>query len=505
MLDRRSFLRYGRPPVATSEASLAPYAPSDAAPWDAARARHLLRRTGIGARRDDVDALLAMTPEDAVDRIVRTARNRPLLPEPPWIGERKPRARAPQEERQAWIDKNDGWLAELYQGTYDRLLGDDVHGRFRRLGEAFRARMTAFWANHFVADLRTHKIAVWLFEYRQTLRAHALGNVREAVHDIGLTASMLDYLDGNTNRAGAPNENYARELLELFTMGQVGPDGTDNYTQADIAELARALTGWTTSKHGEAAVEFNADRFDSGPKTVLGQTGDYGYDDVVPLLFQERAWEIAHFVGRKLCREFVRDEPDPAFVDVVARRLLDEDFELLPVVLAILKSAHFFDAAHVGALIRSPVELMLGTHFGFGRDVYDGDLQTLRNKTRRMGQDVFDPPDVRGWELGRAWINTGTIEDRVRYGRELVHHAPPSFIPDTLARPVAADPRALTAALCEEHLAWTLTDDEVDDLANDHLRNGVSDYYWDPASDDAAVRLHSLLIALLSLPAYQLR
>ncbi len=513
MLDRRTFFRLGRPsaaglgqaPAARTEASLAPYVPSADAPWGPARARHLLRRTGVGARLDDVDALAAMAPEDAVDRIVLTARNRPLLPDPPWIDERKPRANAPWPERSAWIDKNDGWVGELYRGTFNRLLGDDVDGRFRRLGEAFRERMTVFWSNHYVAALKPHGIAVWQFEYRQVLHRHALGNVREAAHDIGLTASMLDYLDGNESRVGAPNENYARELLELFTMGPSGPDGDPNYTQADIVELARALTGWRTSKHEATAVVFDPDRFDDGPKTILGQTGPFGYDDVVPLLFQERSPQIAHFIAGKLCREFVCHEPDPAFVAAVAQRLLEEDFELKRVVLEILKSAYFFDEAHFGALIRSPVEFMVGSQYQFGRDLYEGDLMALQNKTRRMGQDIFVQPDVRGWELGRAWINTGTLGDRVTYGKEQVHHAPEAFIPDTLARPVATDPRDLTAALCQEHLAWTLSDDEIDDLTNDHLRNGVSDYYWDPTTEDAARRLRDLMNHLVSLPAYQLR
>ena len=512
MLDRRSFLGFrktgpaapGPVSLANTQDALAPYVPSSAAPWTPARARHLLRRTGFGARPVDVDELLTMTPEAAVNRIVRTAANRPLLPEPSWIDERKPRATAPQQERSKWIEKNDHWTGELYRGTYNRMLGDGTHGRFRRLGEAFRERMTVFWSNHYVAALKPHGIAVWQFEYLQTLRRHALGNIREAVHDAGLTASMLDYLDGNRNRAGAPNENYARELLELFTMGPTGPDGTPNYTQADIVELARVLTGWRTSKHRPDAVYFEPDWFDDGSKTIFGQTGAFGYDDVVPLLFQERPWPIAHFVAGKLCREFVRDEPDPAFVAAVAQRLLDEDFELKLVLIEILQSAHFFDEAHFGALIRSPVEFMVGSQFQFGRDAYE-DVLPIRHKTRKLGQDIFVHPDVRGWENGRAWINTGTITERVRYAREQVHHAPETFLPDTLARPVAADPRALTAALCQEHLAWDLSADEIDDLTNDHLRNGVSDYYWDPTTDDAARRLRDLMNHLVSLPAYQLR
>ena len=526
MLDRRTFLRFrpaarsaeslpstpsspfaASPPPASSPATLAPYVPSEANPWGPVQARHLLRRTGIGARPDDVQALLGMEPATVVRRIVRTAKNRPLLAEPEWAYEVKPRANASSAERRAFYERNRGWISELYRDTFSRLLGDDTQGLFRRLGEAFRERMTVIWSNHFVADLRAHNIATWLFEYRQTLRRHALGDFRGAVHEIGLTASMLAYLDGADNQVGAPNENYARELLELFTMGVESATGAENYTQADIVELSRALTGYRTVKDRNPRVEFWPERHDSGLKTIFGRTAAFGYDDIVPLLFEARGAEIAHFVAGKLSRALVCDEPDPAFVAAVAARLRAERFELAPVVEAIFQSAYFFAPEHVGAIIRSPVDLMLGSVYEFGQRTFEGTGLAFRNKTARMGQDIFNPPDVRGWEEGRAWINTGTLNDRVKYGRERIRYMPESFIPNTLARPEAADPRLLAATLCEELLAWTLSEEEIDDLANDHLRDGVSesDYYWDPASEDAARRLDRFLQQLVSLPAYQLR
>ncbi len=509
LLDRRTFFRLGATarPRPAQGATLAPYVPSASAPWGPVQARHLLRRTGLGAREVDVQTVLDQSPTQAASLLVTAAAGRPLLAEPEWIDERKPRANAPSAERQEFFERNRSWIGQVYTQTYSRLLGDDLADPFERLGEGFRERMTVFWSNHFVADLRTHNIAVWLFHYRQTLRRHALGNVRTAVHDIGLTAAMLDYLNGNDNRAGAPNENYARELLELFTMGVEAPDGSPNYTQDDIVELARALTGWRTVKDTGPAVVFQPDRFDDSVKTILGQTGAFGYDDVVPLLFEQRRAEIASFIAGKLCRELVCDVPDSAFVAEAAQRLLDEDFELAPVVEAILQSAYFFEPEHVGALIRSPIELMLGSAFAFGRDVFEGSGLAFGNKTERMGQDLFNPPDVQGWVGGREWINTGTMGDRVKYGREQVRYAPEAFVPDTLRRPEAADPRELAGALCDELLAWPLPDDDIEDLTNDHLRDGVSeaDAYWDPTSEDAERRLTRFLNHVVSLPAYQLR
>ena len=504
MLDRRTFLRFRQPPAPRAGAPLAPYVPSDEAPWGPERARHLLRRTGVGARPDDVRAVLTRTPAEAVDRIVKAAANRALLPEPEWIDRRKPKANAPYAERAAFNEWNDQAIADFYRAVCSRLIGNGDSGRFRRLGEALRERMTVFWSNHFVADLRTHTIAVWLFHYRQTLRRHALGDFRQFVHDIGLTPSMLDYLDGNQNRAGAPNENYARELLELFTMGVTGPDGSPNYTQADIAELARALTGWRTYKHLDTSVAFEPDQFDDGPKTIFGRTAAFGYDDVVPLLFEARSGQIAHFVADGLYREFVRNEPDPAVVAALAQRLLDEDFQIKPVLIELLGSAHFFDQAHIGALIRSPIELMLGSAYEFGLDEVKPDDTRFRYKAAKVGQDLFNPPDVRGWEGGRAWIDTGSLGARVKAGNDEFTYAPEAFALGLLTRPEARNARTLVAALCQEHLAWPLSEDEIDDLTEELLA-GTPPYAWDPTADIAGRRVREFMHHLISLPAYQLR
>lgn len=525
MIDRRSFLRLRPTPPAAPQpvplaSPLAPYDQQAGALWGPPQARHLLRRIGASVREDDVQAILNMTPSQAAERLVDVASWRPGLPDPPWIEERRPPQGSSEAELLAWRESNREWTLEVQHGTFERAIGGNEHYRFHRLGEMLREKMTVFWANHFVTELRSHNTAVWLFEYRQVLRHHALRNFRVAVRAIGLTAAMLDYLNGNENRVGAPNENYARELLELFTMGIEDADGNPNYTQDDIAELSRALTGWRTYKsatdeHGTASVVFDPDRFDDGVKTIFGQTGRFRYTSVLALIFQERSGAIAHFIAGKLCRAFVRDEPAPAFVAAVAERLLEEDFDIKPVVKAILASAYFFEPEHVGALIRSPIEVVLGTAYEFGVDalgpVGETGWRRFLVRMREMSYDAFNPPDVRGWEEGRAWIDTGTISARYAASRaEVRQHTQintptDNFLTTTLVRPEAGDPGTLTATLCEELLAWTLSDEEIEDLANDHLRNGVSDYYWDPTTQAARVRLRSLLVALVSLPAYQLR
>ncbi|MEM6287220.1 MAG: DUF1800 domain-containing protein [Bacteroidota bacterium] len=504
MLNRRSFLRGPRaaPP---RRSPLAAFVPTGADPWNAAKARHLLRRVTIGARPDDVDALLTLTPTEAVDRIVDRAVSRPALPEPSWAGLRRPDWRAPDAEKQAFRDANNAARDEQRHGALNRLLGSNLSGRYARLGEAFRERMTVFWSNHYVADYQTHNLATWLWRYRKTLRAHAFGNVRDAVHEVGTTPAMLAYLNGNDSRAGQPNENYARELLELFTMGIDGPDGSPNYTQADITELSRALTGWRTNPREATDVYFDADRFDDGEKTIFGRTGPFGYDDIVPLVFDERAPQIARFIARKLYVEFVAEDPDENVVADLAQALLDVDFEVEPVVRVLLKSEHFFDAANQGALIKSPVELILGSAQAFGlREITPDRAGRYYWVPSELDQELFNPPDVKGWRTGRAWINTSTIAERDRRGSWEVWENR-DYVDGTIpSRPEAVVARTLVDALSAELLAHSPSEAETDDLV-ELLLSGTPEYAWDPTTNGGKHRIRQFLLHLIGLPAYQLR
>ena len=275
-----------------------------------------------------------------------------------------------------------------------------------------RERMTLFWHNHFVTQYDDYFLAMHAYRYLKLMREHAFGNFTDFVRAVGKDPAMLEYLDGNANRVGEPNENYGRELLELFTMSPKDKSGNDNYTQQDIVEVARALTGWIIDYINHVGV-FNPSRFDDGEKTFFGQTGNWGYDDVIDIIFQERAEETAYFVCEKLYKAFVYDVPDPAIVEALAADFVDANFEIAPVLTRLLKSAHFFDAAVIGAQIKSPIAMVTGMPAEVGRASTTAQLEFLRFAALFLQQDLLNPPNVAGWPGYRTWISTTSLPIRL--------------------------------------------------------------------------------------------
>ncbi|MDX1548901.1 MAG: DUF1800 family protein, partial [Rhodothermales bacterium] len=293
-------------------AGLTPYA----APLDRRHAVHLLRRTGFDAAPAEVDALLGMEAGDAVDALVDAALVPPVPMPPDWVDEGVPRSQDAQQTY--FMDRNPEWLMEYYATLMRQL----YYG-------GLREKMTLFWHNHFVTEIDAYLIAPYAYRYVETLRTHALGNFKDFVHAIGIDSAMLLYLNGVQNAAGAPNENYARELLELFTMGPEDDQGTPNYTQQDIEEIARALTGWLVDPFN-LTVQLVSVRHDGGEKTIFGRTEAFGYDDVIDLLFEERPEQIAAFLCRKLYRAFIYEAPDEALVAELAQVMRAHDFAIAP-------------------------------------------------------------------------------------------------------------------------------------------------------------------------------
>ncbi|NNF57110.1 MAG: DUF1800 domain-containing protein [Rhodothermaceae bacterium] len=475
---------------------LASYVPSAEAPWDAARARHLLRRTGLAPTVAETDTVLGSTPQAAVDAIVDAALSAPLPPTPAWYDAAFPDPNATDQEIQEYIDNNVGWLyAYKHEINRDLLV-------WRVAGTGLRERLALFWHNHFVTALDSYFHAPWLARYWGLLRTHALGDLQPFVHAMGLSPAMLIYLNGIENRIGAPNENYARELLELFTMGITDPNGQPNYTQTDIEELARALTGWTIDVYGTQEAYFVAPWHDAGEKTILGQTGNWSYDDIVPILFGQRPTEIAHFVCRELYQEFVYPIPNEAVVAEMAALLVANDFVVEPVVRTLLKSVHFFDAATIGARVKSPVELFYGVTKALGFQEEGELLNILNYFTDTTGQIVLDPPNVSGWDGHRAWIDTGTLAFRWLYCEWLLYQQA-TLQPLAMTMPAPFDAAALTADLASYLTSVPLNQEEVDRLV-EVLLDGLPSYEWNPFDPGAEGRLFGLVLALLRLPEAQL-
>jgi uncharacterized protein (DUF1800 family) len=236
--------------------------------------------------------------------------------------------------------------------------------------------------------------------YRQNvlLRRHALGNFGDLLHAIARDPAMVIYLDNASNRKGQPNENFAREVMELFTLGE------GHYTEGDVKEAARAFTGWGIEPDRGEFV-FRARAHDDGVKTVLGRTGKLDGDAVLGILLAQP--QTAELIAAKLWREFVSPEPDPAEVARIARVLRDSGYEMRPALRALLTSDAFYAPGSRAALIKSPVELVAGTLRQFGFTT--GEPLPFVLGVAALGQNLFAPPNVRGWPGGEMWINSTTL------------------------------------------------------------------------------------------------
>ena len=412
-------------------AGLEPYT----AALDRHRAAHLLRRVSFGADVDELDALIGRAADEVVDELVDAAIARPLPEEPSWAKTKPPGPNASEAQFDAFFEQNEEWIFyELLPSLFEELHQGGL-----------REKLALFWHGHFVTGLDSYFMAAFGYQYVTMLRRNALGNFKTFVHDVGLDASMLYYLNGDQNQVGQPNENYARELCELFTMGITDDRGNDNYTEEDIEEIARALTGWVVDWFN-LKVEYLFPYHDHGNKTFFGRTGAFGYDDVIDIIFEERAEQIARFICRKIYREFVYAAPDETIVAELTEIFQNNNFEIAPVVRTLLKSTHFFDTQTVGARIKSPIEEMLGFTREAGTEADDDFYLVLFFLAAELGQFYLEPPNVAGWPGHRTWLNTSTLVNRWDFVLYLVYGNPDPEDEDDVAFP-GPDLRALAEKL----------------------------------------------------------
>ncbi len=375
------------------------YIPSQNNPWDARQINLIARRLGFGCSLSNIDLYLNSTPSAVIDDIVDGATNMETTLPPEWS---------------QWDNKlfnNSGNNKSFYHLFLQGQAFTDI------INNGFRERLVLFWSNHFVIEYKDVNQPAYLFQYYVLIQTHVLGNFKTFVRDLGLAPAMLRYLNGYENKKNSPNENYARELYELFTLGE-----GNGYDQEDITETARALTGYNRSKTNGGVIEFNENSYDKGSKTIFGQTGNWGYDDVINILFEEKKDLIADFICTKVYRYFVSPQVDSTIIADMAKTFKDNQFELLPVIKQLLKSDHFFDTINSNVIIKSPIDLMLGLNhsLGFRYDENINLTRQFRNKCRDMGQEIFSPDDVAGWQGNQDWINSETLPKRWEFADYLL-------------------------------------------------------------------------------------
>jgi uncharacterized protein (DUF1800 family) len=265
--------------------------------------------------------------------------------------------------------------------------------------DQLREKMAFFWHGHFATRINNPMANLQLIN---SIREHALGNFKDLLLAVSKSPAMLQFLNNQQNKKGHPNENFAREVMELFTMGR------GNYTESDVKEAARAFTGWGY-KDGEFVERKNAHDFSK--KTFLNQQGNFNGDEVLQIILDKKA--TAAFIVKKIYRFFVNEQPDVAIIEVLSQRFRNSDYDIKDLMHAIFTSNWFFENKNIGTKIKSPIELMVGMLrlLPMPMENYSSMLVTFQ---KLLGQMLFFPPNVSGWPSGTSWIDSSTLMLRLQ-------------------------------------------------------------------------------------------
>jgi len=452
-MDRRDFLTVRKsfadveseasPGVREIYSGLSPYS----GPWTSIEIAHLLKRTMFGANKADVDYFKGRTMNQAVDELLAI----PIAaPSPPLKNYDNSNVVANDPEYTiapgtTWVDinTNDGAANSRRVNSFKSWWVGLMINQQRSILE----KMVLFWHNHFSTETADIGRAIWCYQNNVILRQHALGNFKQFVRAITLDTGMLRYLNGYLNTNTAPDENYGRELQELFTIGK---DNSATFTEDDVKQASRVLTGWRIDNNTNKSF-FQANRHDTVNKqfstfynsTIItgkaGNTaGDLELDAMLNMIFDKKV-EVSEFLVRKLYRWFcyygIDAGTENTVIQPLAKIFRDSNWDLKPVISTLLKSEHFFDVLNQGCLIKSPLDMTISVCREFdivlppGSDVVNSYYmwEYIRNQASAMQQNVGDPPSVSGWaayyqvpQFHEIWINSDTLPKRNRFTDQLI-------------------------------------------------------------------------------------
>jgi uncharacterized protein (DUF1800 family) len=455
-------------------AAWAPFAPTSRDPWDLPRVAHLHRRAGFAASWAVLQRDLQDGPAASIERLL--------------AGEATTSDGRSASESDTLFD---GMAAQLApSASLTRLQGIWLY-RMIFTAHPLRERMTLFWHNHFATSNAKVNNPALMQRQNDLLRAHALGRFPALLGAMGRDPAMLIWLDSTANRKALPNENYAREVMELFTLGR------GHYTERDVQEAARAFTGWFVQ--GGRFREIAA-QHDGGPKTVLGHTGRFDGDAIPAILLDQPA--CAEFLCTKLVRAFVTeiDPVAPELVQPLAAEFRASGYDIRVPLATILRSALFHDPAVRRRRVKSPVEHAIGTVRALEIVKPTVQADALAQACARMGQALYAPPSVAGWDGGTAWANSTTMLNRTNLVLGLLSDEDAGlgrrFDPAALARK--------HAAMTPDEGAGFLVDLLVQDGFDEALRRRVSTAAQAKAKDDPKAALREAATLVLTAPEYQL-
>lgn len=447
-------------------------------------AMHLIRRTMLHPTWAAATAIVGKSPSEAVNALIDAVE--PPPPPPSWAGT-PPEFTDFAAAARLWPELQQWWMNRAI--TLPSL----------------RERLVMLWQNTFSTDYITVYAGQWMVKQSQAIRAQAFDFKALATNMVSDPA-MLRYLSGDQSIKGNPNENFAREWFELFTLG-VG-----NYTERDVVEASRAFTGWRIS--GIEGV-YNRGLADLGEKTILGQTGPWEWGDVVRITFEQDA--CARWVARKLLMTFVEFAPSAEDIQEVAVLVKQNAYDLKPVLRTLLASNHFFDPSLRGALIKSPADLVVG--LASVLNATNVDRTYAISSMTKLTQEPYYPPTVEGWKGHHAWITSSTFPQRQRYAESFIdgrQTGSSSKLMDTAGAPFAPDVVALIRSLPDNNDAVKVVENvsklllpipttkEQRDVLLEIMLAGAQVYEWDINAQSAVQRVKFLLQAIVRMPEFQL-
>ncbi len=558
-MDRRDFLALKRNTAIVApkaeeglrgiNSGLNPYT----GPWTNKEISHLLKRTMFGSAKADIDYFRSMTTSQAIDLLLTVPVTAPAPPLKDYTNDGIDAADPDTTVAQGatWVNtfSNDGTANANRRSSLKSWWTGLMLNQDRNILE----KMTLFWHNHFSTESGEYDRGTFGYRYSALLRQNALGNFKQLVRAVTLDLAMLRYLNGYLNTAGAPDENYARELQELFTLGK---ENNPNYTEADVITAARVLTGWAINFDTDT-VEFKINRHDKNSKqfssffnntVIAGRSdataGDVELDDLLNMIFSKSV-EVSEFIVRKiyrwLCYYTIDAATEANVIQPLALQFRTGNWEIKPVLATLLKSEHFFDPLNQGCLIKSPLEHLVGHCREFGivfpissdyvnaYNMWSYIIQTSAN----MQQNLADPPSVSGWgayyqvpQFYELWINADTLPRRNLFTDLMINNGytqnGKTILIDAVAftktLPNPSDPNVLINDALDVLYRVPISDQSKQTIKQQILlSNQTQDYYWTNAwnayignpSDATAYnvvnsRLKDLYKYFMNLAEYQL-
>jgi len=432
---------------------------------------HLLRRAGFGYTPSELKQYQALGYDGALDKLLNY-----------------------QQVDNSELDRL------IKQQEFDFTSLDDVRRwwlyRMIFTRRPLEEKMTLFWHGHFATGISKVKRVYAMYLQNLLLRKHATGNFHQMLFEVSKDPAMILWLDNQQNRRGNPNENYAREIMELFTMG-IG-----NYSERDVKEAARAFTGWQVRQE---SFFFNQRQHDFGAKVVLGRSGNLNGEDVVAILVGQPA--TAKRLATKLIKYFVCEEPSPSMVEQIAQAYLASRCQIKPMLKALFKHPEFLSESAYHAKIKSPAELVVSTVKTLQIQQLDGDLPSAM---ARMGQNLFDPPNVKGWDGGSAWISTNTMMERFNFAARITGQKFDALEGYISPSRLVYNQGLKNAKQMVDYFLQLLVDADVPESTRAKLMayasSNVNGIPTEIIPDDSTldVKLRGLVRLIMTLPTYQL-